>query len=366
MSKSQADNITMSEGGLYSLATIGAKDVIDLAADRACDAIQQLDLSQNANRFTMADMGCADGGTSLGLVDRILSELNDTNPDITSSIIYADQPANDFNALVSIVHGRSSFDTWMNRHKNAFPLFSGASFYTQAAPENSLDFVFSATAMHWLSQKPCNLSNHVHMVGATGDEYAQFSEQARNDWETILLHRSRELRAGGKAVFANFCRDENGRYLGNTEGINMFDTFNEIWLEFLSEGAISESEYHSMTLPQYYNTVEQFSAPFDNPESPVYQAGMRLDSIETGIVRCPFARKFEQDGDVKKFADGLIPTVRSWNQSIFAAGLDPQRNQDDRRTLIEDYYGRYHQRVLDAPAGHGMDYVHAYMTISQS
>jgi len=134
MSTSQADNITMSEGGLYSLATIGAKDVIDIAAERANDAIQQLDLSQNNNRFTMADMGCADGGTSLGLIDRILSELNKNNPGVLSSIIYADQPANDFNALVSIVHGRTSFKSWMDKHKNAFPLFSGASFYTQAVP----------------------------------------------------------------------------------------------------------------------------------------------------------------------------------------------------------------------------------------
>lgn len=146
----------------------------------------------------------------------------------------------------------------------------------------------------------------------------------------------------------------------------MFETFNEIWLEFLDEGAISEHEYHNMTLPQYYNTVEQFSAPLENPESAVYRAGMRLDNIETGIVRCPFARKFEQDRNVEKFADGLIPTVRSWNQSIFAAGLDPKRDQSDRNSLIENYYGRYHQRVLDAPEGHGMDYVHAYMTISQS
>jgi len=366
MSKSQADNITMSEGGLYSLATIGAKDVIDLAADRASDAIRLLDLTQNANRFAMADMGCADGGTSLGLVDRILSELNERNADFSSSIIYADQPANDFNGLVSIIHGRSSFDTWLGKYKNAFPLFSGASFYTQAVPSNSLDFVFSATAMHWLSQKPCNISNHVHMVGASGEEYAQFTEQAKIDWETILLHRANELRPGGKAVFANFCRDENGRYLGNTGGINMFDTFNEIWLEFLGESRIDENEYHNMTLPQYYNTMHQFSAPFEDKKSPVYQAGMRLDSIDTGIVRCPFARKFEDDRDVKKFADGLIPTVRSWNQSIFAAGLDPERDQSDRIALIEEYYGRYHQRVLDAPEGHGMDYVHAYMTISKS
>jgi len=179
------------------------------------------------------------------------------------------------------------------------------------------------------------------------------------------LHRARELRSGGKAVFANFCRDESGRYLGNTGGVNMFDTFNEIWREFLTAGKISESEYQNMTLPQYYNTVEEFSAPLTDTENPVYQSGMRLDSIETGIVQCPFARQFEKDGDVNAFADGLIPTVRSWNQSIFTAGLSAERSDKEKKELIESYYGRYHQRVLDAPEGHGMDYVHAYMTLSK-
>ena len=42
-SKVQADNITMSGDGLYSLATIGAKDVIDKATPRVLDAISTID-----------------------------------------------------------------------------------------------------------------------------------------------------------------------------------------------------------------------------------------------------------------------------------------------------------------------------------
>ena len=57
--------------------------------------------------------------------------------------------------------------------------------------------------MHWLSHKPCDLTNHVHMVGATGAELAAFAEQGRRDWETILLHRARELVPGGRLVLVN-------------------------------------------------------------------------------------------------------------------------------------------------------------------
>ena len=361
MSK-QADNITMSEGGLYSLATKGAKDVIDVATPRVLDAIAVRD---NQSTFMMADMGCADGGTSLDMVRSVISHLSQLCPGIQIAVVYADQPANDFNALVNIIHGRTQFNTWMDEFDNAWPLFSGSSFYLQAVPDSSLDLVFSATAMHWLSQKPCNISNHVHMVGAVDEELAQFASQAREDWETILLCRARELKSGARMVLVNFCRDNNGHYLGYTGGVNMFDTFNEIWVELLEDGRITPQEYVNMTLPQYYHTPEEFSAPLLDENNRCFKAGLRLENIETRVVPCPFAEQFKSDGDVKKFADGLIPTVRSWNQSIFTAGLADNRSKIERDQLIEDYYASYHSRVIDRPEGHGMDYVHAYMTISK-
>ena len=80
------------------------------------------------------------------------------------------------------------------------------------------------------------------MVGAEGDEYIVFSEQGKKDWETILLHRSRELKTGGQLVFLNFCRDENGKYLGNTKGINMFENFAQNWKDFFDQGRINVNE----------------------------------------------------------------------------------------------------------------------------
>ncbi len=366
MNSTQAENVTMSGDGLYSLATRGAKDVIDIATPRVLEAIHELGLTPQTQRFAMADMGCADGGTSLDMVGRTLREVRKLSPDIQSTVIYADQPGNDFNALVGIVHGRGDFRTWLEETGQAWPVFSGSSFYLQCVPDATLDLIFSATAMHWLSALPCCLTDHVHMVGATGEEAARFATQGRQDWETILLRRARELRPGGRMVLINFCRDENGHYLGNTGGINMFHTFNSIWQSFLTDGRIREEEYHRMTLPQYYRTVEEFMDPLRDPDNPCYQAGLHLESIETRVVPCPFAEQFRQNGDIQQFADGLIPTIRSWNQSIFHAGLDPERPAEEKTDIIEEYYGEYRRRVLANPKGHGMDYVHAHMTISRT
>ncbi len=365
MNSTQADNVTMSGGGLYSLATKGAKDVIDLATPRVIEAVNSMDLSASASRFTMADVGCADGGTSLDMVREVLTEVQNKAPGCQCTVVYCDQTANDFNALIDIVHGRTRFSSWLSDMPNAYSLVSGSSFYLQAVPDASLDLVFSATAMHWLSRKPCDLNDHVHVVGASNEEYRAFADHARQDWETILLCRARELRPGGRMVLVNFCRDPQGRYLGNTGGVNMFDTLRDIWKEFLVSGKITEQEYRTMTLPQYYNTVEEFTAPLQDPANPVYQAGLRLEDIETRIVPCPFARQYAVDGNPEQFADGLIPTIRSWNQSIFRAGLSARRSRQDKDAIIEQYYTTYRNKVLEDPRGHGMDYVHAYMTISR-
>jgi hypothetical protein len=118
-----------------------------------------------------------------------------------------------------------------------------------------------------------------------------------------------------------------------------------------------------MTLPQYYNTVGEFSAPFEDPNNPVYKAGLRLEHIETRVVPCPFAAEFQQHRDATGFARAYIPTIRSWNESIFHNALSPQRSAEESRELIENYYSSYEGRVREAPVGHGMDYVHAYMVI---
>ena len=362
---SQADDITMSGGGSYSAATIGAKDVIDRATPLALDALAHME-SDTTTPFVFADMGCADGGTSLELVRRVVGAVRERSPRREIQINYLDQPRNDYNALIGIVHGLSEFKSYLNDYDRLYVSASGTSFYLQGLLSDSLDLGFSATAMHWLSRKPCDIQDHVQAVGAKGSEDTAFREQAERDWELILSCRARELRKGGRFVFANFCVDEQGRYLGNTDGISMFDTFRDIWREFVERKIISQREYVGMTLPQYYRNLEQFCAPLLNPDSDAYKAGLRLEQAETGIVRCPFAAAHEQHNDAKRFAAEYIPTLRSWTESTFLGALSPERSLKERNEIIDKYYATYESRVAQSPAGHAMDYVHAYMVMRKT
>ena len=54
-------------------ATIGAKHVIDNAAHLIFDSLARMNPPDNGTTFTVADMGCADGSTSISTVEKYLS-----------------------------------------------------------------------------------------------------------------------------------------------------------------------------------------------------------------------------------------------------------------------------------------------------
>ena len=367
MTETASSWITMRGAGYYSDNTIGAKAVIDAAGDLAIDAIEGMDLGDH-KVFTIADFGAADGGTSLDLMKRIVSNIRDREAAKPISITYTDLPHNDFSVLFRRLHGLlgAHDPAPLNTIDNLYTFASGTSFHRQIFPDATLSLGFSATAMHWLSARPGMIADHVHAVGATGNEREAYRAQAALDWDTILLARARELVRGGKLVLANFCIDADGRHLGNTGGVNMFDTFARHWRDLLRAERISEAEYRNGTLQQFYRTPDEFAAPLSDPSSPVRQAGLRLDQIVTRVTACPYATAFSAHGDAAHFARSYIPTLRSWTESTFLSALDSSRSLEERQAILNNFYNAYEAGVAANPEGHGMDYVHCFMVLDKT
>ena len=365
MSQDGKTHVAMTAGGAYTLATLGAKDVIDGAWPLVRDAIERIP-DRSGSAFTFSDMGTADGGTSLDMIGDAIAAIRERFPERDVQVVYTDQPRNDYNAIFQMVHGLTGQASYLDRFDDVSVLASATSFYEPILPKGTLDLGFSATAMHWLSGKPCDIPDHVQSVGATGDSLAAFQAQAAQDWEAILLRRAAELAPGGRLVLVNFGVDEEGRYLGNTGGVNMFDTFHAIWRGFVDDGTITATEYSAMTLPQYYQTVDEFRAPLDDPESEVSKAGLSVEHCETRVVPCPYAADFRDHGDAARFAAAYVPTLRSWSAATFRNGLSTDRPEAERDQIIDDFYGAYEALVRNAPEGHAMDYVHVYLTIAKA
>jgi SAM dependent carboxyl methyltransferase len=367
MSTKDATKIAMRGAGYYSSNTIGAKAVIDKVGDRVVEAIARMPAITDAQPFSIADFGAADGGTSIDLMRRIVEAIRAREPDRQITITYTDLPHNDFAALFRLTQGLLGEQARKPLADIAglFIFGSGTSFYRQIVPDSSLSFGFSATAMHWISARPCMIKDHVQAVGASPAERELFRAQGLADWETILLHRARELRPGGNLLLANFCVDEAGRYLGATAGVNMFDEFARHWRGLLASGRINEDEYVNAAFQQFYKTPDEFAAPFRDPRSAVSKAGLRLENLSTIVTPCPYAADFLHHRDAAAFAKAYVPTLRSWSETVFAGALDPARPADMRAAIINDFYEAYEADVARAPDGHRMDYVHCVMEIAK-
>lgn len=363
-----AATTAMKGGGYYSQSTRGAKDVIDNAAGMLLEAVAALPEPAPGQPVRIADFGCADGGTSKKTIHDTVAAIRGRFPDAQVQVTYTDLASNDWSQLFKAMQGLDGSDhTYWRAFPGVFVQGIGIGFHHQLVPDATLDLGFSATAMHYVSERPCDITSHVHHVGATGDELAAFDAQAAKDWERILLARAAELRPGGRLVFMNFGKDEAGRYLGNTGGVNMFDTFHVHWRAMLDEGRITRPEYDAGTFAQVYRTPDEFKAPLIDEGSAVHRAGLRLVSAHTGIVACPYRAAYDAGGmSAADFARSYIPTLRSWSETVFLNALSPERPAAERAALVDEFYGRYEAMVAADPTGHAMDYVHCYIAIEKA
>ena len=115
-----------------------------------------------------------------------------------------------------------------------------------------------------------------------------------------------------------------------------------------------------------YRTIEECRHPFDDPASSLSQAGLRLSSIETRTVPCPYhAEWMTSGGDAEEWAKKFVPTTRTWSNSVFLSALDPSRSRKDRERLVDEMFTRYTIEIAKDPASHAMDYVHTYARIDK-
>ena len=361
------DVLAMRGEGYYSERTAGAKNVINDAGAMVLNALRDL---PPASTLRFADYGAADGGTSQQMWDMVIRNCRDAGDERQIEMMYTDLASNDFSTLFRIMQGMQGDATYayQNHFKNVFVHACGTGFHEQLLTSSSLHLGFSATAMHYVSVKPMEIPNHVHAACADINSKTAFAKQAAVDWQNILLARAAELVPGGRFICLNFGIDAEGRYLGNTGGKHMFDHFHKFWKALYDKGSITKSEYEGATFVQYYRTMEEFCAPFSDPNSDVSRAGLVLKSSSTKLTKCPYEAAFHDAGEGmsnREYAESLIPTMRSWSETVFKTALKG-RDSSEINKIVDDFYQAYSDEVAADPKGHAMDYVHIILDIEKT
>ncbi len=359
--------LAMVGDGYYSANTAGARNVINLALPMVEAALAEVPYR---DCLRLADYGAADGGTSQPMWTNLLTAMRNNGDNRQVEMIYTDLASNDFSTLFRMMQGFTGNKdlAYQVNLDNVFVHGCGTGFHRQLMADNSLSLGFSATAMHYVSAKPCEIEDHVHMVGATVDEQAAFRDQAAKDWEAILLGRGAELIPGGRFICYNFGIDDQGRYLGNTGGANMFNTFEKHWRSLCDEGIITPEEYRRATFSQHYRRMEEFLAPFEDENSPVSRKGLKVRNALSMLTPCPYRKAYvESQGSMSSelFARSYIPTLRSWSETVFSTALD-QRPADKVSEIVDRFYQAYENEVAAEPDSHAMDYIHLVLDIEKT
>ena len=353
--------------GYYSANTAGARNVITSALPMVEAALAE---APRTETLRLADFGAADGGTSQPMWASLLTAMRNNGDDRQVEMIYTDLASNDFSTLFRMMQGFTGNKdlAYQVNLDGVYVHGCGTGFHRQLMAENSLNLGFSATAMHYVSAKPCEIEDHVHMVGANETEQAAFRAQAAKDWESILMGRAAELIPGGRFICYNFGIDDAGRFLGNTGGVHMFNTFEKHWRRLRDDGAITAEEYRRATFSQHYRTMEEFLAPFNDPQSPVAKAGLRVRHASSMLTPCPYRAGYEEKGgsmSAAEFAKSYVPTLRSWSETVFSTALD-QRDPGEAAALVDRFYQAYEDEVAADPEGHAMDYIHLVLDIEKT
>lgn len=358
--------------GFYSDNNDGCYDVILATQPIFHEAIQYIlkELKNPPTLFTIADFGTADGGVSMPLfysAVKLIKKL--CGEEQAVHIVYEDQATNDFKSVFMRINGFIPGPrSFLTDFPNTFISAVGVSFFTPCIPPESYHLGFAATCFHWLSKKPCNIKNGLHHTQITDPDVKDlFSKQAAKDWEEILLQRAKEMRKGGRFIMAQFCIDENGHHVGNTVNIKnpMHKVMNNLMKEMVSLGQITQEEYDNTTISNYYRTLEEYKAPFQE-ETAVTKAGLHLVSISTKLTRCPYHEKWlKEGGDSEQYARAFIPNTRVWSNHTFYAGLSESRSEEERRAIVDEFFGKFEKLIAESPADHGMDYVHAHIVLEK-
>ena len=65
-----------------------------------------------------------------------------------------------------------------------------------------------------------------------------------------------------------------------------------------------------------------------------------------------------------EYAASLIPTMRSWSETVFLSALDSS-SKAEAQAIIDSIYQAYKAEVAENPEGNEMDYIHVITVIEK-
>jgi len=287
-------------------------------------------------RFTIADFGSSTGSNSSAAMNEIIELIRrEFQSNSSFLVVHNDLPRNSWTTLFEyLLHNPASYSS---RHSDVFAVASGQSFYQQILPSESLHFGYSNVSLHWCSSLPTRISNHCFSIFAVGDEKKLFDQQAKNDWSLFLSHRSKELVPNGILVLQCLSLKETNHAIMN----DMYESAKGLH----EEGKLSAEELLNYNFRWVWRSVEDFTPP-ELLKSLNFEV---IKAEQTPIELNPIYEDYVEHRDVNVFSSRVVTSTRAWAEPTLVESLDQNRDANEKKELISQYWGKIKEKVAKNP-----------------
>ena len=295
--------MTADYANVYGVSLLLVEQLKPKLLDALRNAVER---SNGQGHFTYCDYGTADGlGSSSAAAQIVVEELRRLDKNREISIVFEDQPENDFRRVFTEAQKTLA---QLDGQQRMFLSTVGRSFFARCLPSNTVHLGLSLLAAHYMSTpnegydfpllRRVMANNRKLQVDATNDadrtRLAALARMGAEHWEQFLLHRAEELVVGGHllvstSIHVDIASPNYAQFAGRARRsmAEMWWVVSDAVHELVEEGKLVDDDEKLFVVPKYRRTLDEVRAPFADESSPVRQAGLRLVDVQQIVCKHP-------------------------------------------------------------------------------
>ena len=213
--------------------------------------------ADSSKPFHIADLGSADGVNFVPILKMIIRFCREKNPSLPIKFSVQDLPGSDITKLLKTVNaGVEEMD-------NVFVYCHARSFYEALFPANDVDIFLCGSSIHYLTKVPMPVEK---FCGAALPEICDDEDgkiwvaQAKEDLQSFMLHRQKELKSFGRMImWARVCNENT-----STCVIQLIKYYADAYNNILRNHNLGHL-IPKMILPSYVRNEKQILQIFEHP-----------------------------------------------------------------------------------------------------
>ncbi|WP_299472122.1 hypothetical protein [uncultured Roseibium sp.] len=315
--------------------------------------------------LNLTDYGCGPGQSTIETARPALTTWLAANASRPISICFADQPGNDWDALMALVTGETGLAQGGTLPRIETPV---GSFYDRMVADSSVSLATCFFASHWLSaSRPYEAPNTVWFADLTGEARRKMWQAAESDWTRFLLMRAQELQSGGYLFVSTLGAIPETGEINDTaaSGRGVYRALQIVTASMVDDGLLDRKRAKCFVFGLWFMTETEARRPFETNAD--LQDAYEIDTIAVLPV----------DGGGDLFAahlDNPVEYARQYTGYTKAFAASSLRKQlfeptlgagKDTKWLEDEFFRRFEVLYRENTAAYALEQWHLSVVLKR-